>query len=31
VAVVRGVNRQWLRRGSVSEEIIRSPAEDLFR
>ena len=31
VAIVRGVNRQWLRRGSVSEEIVRSPAEDLFR
>jgi len=31
VAIVRGVNTQWLRRGSVSEEIVRSPAEDLFR
>jgi coenzyme F420-0:L-glutamate ligase/coenzyme F420-1:gamma-L-glutamate ligase len=31
VAIVRGVNRQWLRRGSVSGEIVRSPAEDLFR
>jgi coenzyme F420-0:L-glutamate ligase/coenzyme F420-1:gamma-L-glutamate ligase len=31
VAVVRGVNPAWLRRGSVADEIIRSPAEDLFR
>jgi coenzyme F420-0:L-glutamate ligase/coenzyme F420-1:gamma-L-glutamate ligase len=31
VAVVRGLNGQWLRRGSVSDEIVRSPAEDLFR
>jgi coenzyme F420-0:L-glutamate ligase / coenzyme F420-1:gamma-L-glutamate ligase len=31
VAIVRGVNPDWLRRGSVSEEIVRSPAEDLFR
>jgi coenzyme F420-0:L-glutamate ligase / coenzyme F420-1:gamma-L-glutamate ligase len=31
VAVVRGVNPQWLRRGSVADEIVRSPAEDLFR
>jgi coenzyme F420-0:L-glutamate ligase / coenzyme F420-1:gamma-L-glutamate ligase len=31
VAVVRGVDRTWLRRGSVSEEILRPPAEDLFR
>jgi coenzyme F420-0:L-glutamate ligase/coenzyme F420-1:gamma-L-glutamate ligase len=31
VAVVRGVDRAWLRRGSVSEEILRPPAEDLFR
>jgi coenzyme F420-0:L-glutamate ligase / coenzyme F420-1:gamma-L-glutamate ligase len=31
VAVVRGVDPQWLRRGSVADEIIRSPAEDLFR
>ncbi len=31
VAVVRGLDRQWLRRASVADEIIRSPAEDLFR
>ena len=31
VAVVRGVNPDWLRRGSVADEIVRSPAEDLFR
>jgi len=31
VAVVRGVDRRWLRRGSVADEIVRSPAEDLFR
>jgi coenzyme F420-0:L-glutamate ligase/coenzyme F420-1:gamma-L-glutamate ligase len=31
VAVVRGVHPQWLRRGSVADEIVRSPAEDLFR
>ncbi len=31
VAVVRGVNPEWLRRASVRSEIIRDPAEDLFR
>ena len=31
VAVVRGVDPSWLRRGSVAEEILRPPAEDLFR
>lgn len=31
VAVVRGVDPSWLREGSVAEEIIRPPAEDLFR
>ena len=31
VAIVRGVDRQWLREGSVREEIIRHPSEDLFR
>lgn len=31
VAVVRGVNRSWLRSGSISDEVVRSPAEDLFR
>ncbi len=31
VAVVRGVDPQWLRRGSVADEIVRPAAEDLFR
>lgn len=31
VAVVRGVEPAWLRDGSVREEIVRPPAEDLFR
>lgn len=31
VAIVRGVDPEWLREGSVAEEIIRSPADDLFR
>jgi coenzyme F420-0:L-glutamate ligase/coenzyme F420-1:gamma-L-glutamate ligase len=31
VAVVRGIDPAWLRRGSVSEEILRPPGEDLFR
>lgn len=31
VAVVRGVDRSWLRTGSISDEVIRPPAEDLFR
>lgn len=31
VAVVRGVERAWLRPSSVAEEVIRPPAEDLFR
>jgi coenzyme F420-0:L-glutamate ligase/coenzyme F420-1:gamma-L-glutamate ligase len=30
-AIVRGVPCQWLRRGSVADEVVRSPAEDLFR
>lgn len=30
-AIVRGVNPLWLRDGSVKEEIVRSPQEDLFR
>ena len=30
-AVVRGVQRRWLRRGSVAGEVVRPPAEDLFR
>ena len=31
VAVVRGVDASWFRTGSVREEVVRSPAEDLFR
>ena len=31
VAVVRGVDPSWLREGSVHEEIVRPPGEDLFR
>ena len=31
VAVVRGVDPAWLRTGSVADEIVRDPAEDLFR
>lgn len=31
VAILRGVDRTWFRSGSVVEEIVRSPAEDLFR
>lgn len=31
VAVVRGIEHSWLRRGEVVGEIVRSPAEDLFR
>ena len=31
VAVVRGVDPSWLREGSVRGEIVRPPAEDLFR
>ena len=31
VAVVRGVPEAWLRDGSVGAEIVRPPAEDLFR
>jgi coenzyme F420-0:L-glutamate ligase/coenzyme F420-1:gamma-L-glutamate ligase len=30
-AVVRGVDPAWLRRGSVRDEIVRTPHEDLFR
>ena len=30
-AIVRGVNASWLREGSVRDEIVRPPAEDLFR
>jgi len=31
VAVVRGVDPAWFREGSVAAEIVRPPAEDLFR
>lgn len=31
VAVVRGVDAAWLRTGSVKDEVVRPPAEDLFR
>ena len=31
VAVVRGVNPEWLREGSVKAEVVRRPDEDLFR
>jgi coenzyme F420-0:L-glutamate ligase/coenzyme F420-1:gamma-L-glutamate ligase len=31
VAVLRGIDAAWLRRGSVAEEVLRPPAEDLFR
>ena len=30
-AIVRGVDGSWLRSGSVADEIVRDPAEDLFR
>ena len=30
-AVVRGIDRSWLRRSSVSGEIVRDPSGDLFR
>jgi len=30
-AVVRGIPSSWFRRGSVSDEIIRNPHDDLFR
>ena len=31
VALARGVDRKWLREGSVRDEIVRHPTEDLFR
>ena len=31
VAIVRGVEAGWLRQGSVRAEVVRPPAEDLFR
>ncbi|MGH9265609.1 MAG: coenzyme F420-0:L-glutamate ligase, partial [Acidimicrobiales bacterium] len=30
-AIVRGVDRSWFRHSSVRAEIVRPPAEDLFR
>ena len=30
-AVVRGIDPSWLRRASVSDEIVRDPSGDLFR
>lgn len=31
VAVVRGVNREWLGDGNVQRDVVRHPSEDLFR
>ncbi len=31
VAIVRGLDEEWFRPSSVAAEIVRSPAEDLFR
>jgi coenzyme F420-0:L-glutamate ligase/coenzyme F420-1:gamma-L-glutamate ligase len=31
VAIVRGIPDEWLRSASVRAEVIRPPAEDLFR
>ena len=31
VAVVRGLDASWFRRSSIKDEMIRAPAEDLFR
>jgi coenzyme F420-0:L-glutamate ligase/coenzyme F420-1:gamma-L-glutamate ligase len=31
VAVVRGLDREWLREATVADEIVRPPQEDLFR
>ena len=31
IAVVRGIDRAWLRRSSVAAEILRPISEDLFR
>ena len=31
VALVRGVDPNWLRDSSIREEVVRNPAEDLFR
>ena len=31
VAIVRGVDEAWLRDSSVAGELVRDPADDLFR
>ncbi|HAI64288.1 MAG TPA: coenzyme F420-0:L-glutamate ligase, partial [Acidimicrobiaceae bacterium] len=31
VAIVRGLEAEWFGRGSVVDEIVRDPADDLFR
>ena len=31
VAIVRGLDPTWFRDGSVADEIVRHPADDLFR
>jgi coenzyme F420-0:L-glutamate ligase/coenzyme F420-1:gamma-L-glutamate ligase len=31
VAIVRGVDRSWLRESSIKTEVVRRPSEDLFR
>jgi len=31
VAVVRGIDRSWFGRGGVLDEVVRAPADDLFR
>jgi F420-0:gamma-glutamyl ligase len=31
VALVRGLDGDWLRESSVASEIVRPPGEDLFR
>ncbi|MEA3020322.1 MAG: dehydro coenzyme reductase / coenzyme F420-0:L-glutamate ligase / coenzyme [Actinomycetota bacterium] len=31
VAIIRGVDASWLREGSVADEIVRQPGDDLFR
>jgi F420-0:gamma-glutamyl ligase len=31
VAIVRGVDASWFRRGEVHDELVRPASEDLFR
>jgi F420-0:gamma-glutamyl ligase len=31
VALVRGLDADWLRESSVASEVVRPPGEDLFR